>query len=110
MFKDIAAIGENSWTSLDIFPPNFETLVDVSCDSSGELNPQNGHNDIEILSPTQPPNSIQLPNPTQPPEEKRKKRVATFMQSKWKKGGTLSKLIHELSHISDAVELKRPPS
>jgi hypothetical protein len=82
----------------------------VSCDSSGEPNPQNGHDDIEILSPTQPPNSTQLPNPTQPPQEKRKKRVATFMQSKGKKVGTVSKLIHELSRISDAVELRRQPS
>jgi hypothetical protein len=56
--------------------------VDVSCDSSGEPSPQNDHDDIEILSPTQPPNSTQLPNPTQPPQEKRKRRVATFMQSK----------------------------
>jgi hypothetical protein len=45
-------------------PNNFETLVDVSCDSSSEPSPQNGHDDIEILSPTQPPNSTQLPNPT----------------------------------------------
>jgi hypothetical protein len=59
--------------------------VDVSCDSSGELSPQYGHDNIEILSPTQAPNSTQLPNPTQPPQEKRKKRVATFMQSKEKK-------------------------
>jgi hypothetical protein len=32
------------------------------------------------------------------------------MQSKWKKVGTVSKLIHELSCISDAVELRRQPS
>jgi len=57
-----------------------------------------------------PLNSTQLPNPTQPPQEKRKKRVATFMQSKGKKVGTVSKLIHELSRISDAVEPKRQPS
>jgi len=83
MFKDIAATGEISWTpSLGIFPTNFETLVDVSCDSSDELSPQNSHDDIEILSPTQPPNSTQLPNPTQPPQEKGKKRVATFLQRK----------------------------
>jgi hypothetical protein len=111
MFKDTAAIGENSWTpSSGVFPPNFETLVDVSCDSFGEPNPQNDHDDIDILSPTQSPNSTQLPNPTQPPQEKRKKRVATFMQSKWKKVGIVSKLIHELSCISDAVELRRQPS
>jgi hypothetical protein len=68
MFKDTTATGENSWTLCsDVFPPNFETLMDVSCDSSSEPNPQNGHDDIEILSPTQPPNSTQLPNPTQPP-------------------------------------------
>jgi hypothetical protein len=55
MFKDTAATGENLGTpSSGVFPPNFETLVDVSCDSSGEPNPQNGHDDIEILSPTQP--------------------------------------------------------
>jgi hypothetical protein len=65
MFKDTAVTRENSWNpSSDVFPPNFETLVDVSCDSSGEPNIQNGHDDIEILSPTQPPNSKQLPNPT----------------------------------------------
>jgi hypothetical protein len=111
MFKDTTATGENSWSpSLGVFPPNFETLMDVSCDSSGKLSPQNGHDDIEILSPTQPPDSTQLPNPTHPPQEKRKKQVATFMQSKGKKEGTLSKLIHKFSLISDVVELKRPPS
>jgi len=111
MFKDTAATGENSWTpSSGVFPNNFETLVDVSCDSFGEPSPQNGHDDIEILSPTQPPNSTQLPNPTQPHKENRKKRGATFMQSKGKKGGTVSKLVHELSRISDAIELKRSPS
>jgi hypothetical protein len=47
MFKDTAATGENSWTPFaGVFPHNFETLVDVSCDSSGEPNPQNGHDDI----------------------------------------------------------------
>jgi hypothetical protein len=91
-------------------PNNFETLVDVSCDSSSEPSPQNGHDDIEILSPTQPPNSTQLPNPTQPHKENKKKRGATFMQSKGKKRGTVSKLVHELSRISDAIELKRSPS
>jgi hypothetical protein len=111
MFKDTAATGENSWTpSLGVFPPNFEALVNVSCDSSGEPSPQNGHKDIEILSPIQPPNSTQLSNPTQLPQEKRKKQVATFLQSKVKKGRTVSKLIHEFSPISDAVELKKPPS
>jgi hypothetical protein len=111
MFKDTAAIGENSWTPYSgVFPPNFETLVDVSYDSSGELNPQNGYDDIKILSPTQLPNSTKLPNPTQPPQENRKKWVATSMQSKGKKVGIVSKLIHELSRISDVVELRRQPS
>jgi len=111
MFKDTAATRENSLTpSSSVFPPNFETLVDVSCDSSGDPNLQNGHDDIEILSTIQPPNSTQLPNPTQPPQEERKKQVATFMQSKGKKIGTVLKLIHELSRISDAVELRRQPS
>jgi hypothetical protein len=111
MFKDTAVMGENSWTpSSGVFPTNFETLVDVSHDSFGEPSPQNGHDDIEILSPTQPPNSTQLPNPTHPPQEKRKKGVAPFMQRKGKKWGTLSKLIHELGRISDVVELKKSTS
>jgi hypothetical protein len=63
MFKDTAVTGEISWNpSSSAFPTNFETLVDVSCDSSGEPIPQNGHDDIETLSPTQPPNSTQMPN------------------------------------------------
>jgi hypothetical protein len=32
------------------------------------------------------------------------------MQSKGKKGGTVSKLVHELSRINDAIKLKRSPS
>jgi hypothetical protein len=33
MFKNTAATGENSWTPFSgVFSPNFETLVDVSCD------------------------------------------------------------------------------
>jgi hypothetical protein len=111
MFRDTAATGEISWTpSSGVFPTNFETPVEVSCDSSGESGPQYGHDDIEILSPTQPTNSTQSPNPTQPIQEKRKKRVGTFMQSKGKKGGTVSKLVHELSRISAAVELKSSTS
>jgi hypothetical protein len=84
--------------------------VDVLCDSSSESSPQNGHDDIDILSHTQPPNFTQLSNPIQPPQEKRKKQVATFMQIKGKNRGTKPKLIHEFSPISDVVELKRPPS
>jgi len=62
MFKDTTTTRENSWIPYSgVFPPNFETLVDVSCDSSGEPNPQNGHDDTEILSHIQPPNSTQPP-------------------------------------------------
>jgi hypothetical protein len=46
------------------------------------------------------------PNPTQPTQEKRKKRVGSFMQSKGKKTGIVSKLINKLSRISNVVELK----
>jgi hypothetical protein len=67
MFRDTAAAGEISWTpSLGVFPTNFETPVEGSCDSSSESGPQYGHDDIKILSPTQPTNSTQSPNPTQP--------------------------------------------
>jgi hypothetical protein len=58
MFKDTVATGEISWTPFSgVFPTNFETPMEVSCDSSSESGPQYGHDDIEILSPTQPTNS-----------------------------------------------------
>jgi hypothetical protein len=74
--------------------------VEVSSDSSGESGPKYKHDDIERLSLTQ------TPNPTQPPQEMRMKRVGTIMQSEGKKARTVSKLINELSKISNVVELK----
>jgi hypothetical protein len=37
-------------------PTNFETFVERSYDSTGELAPPYDKDDIEILSTTQPPN------------------------------------------------------
>ena len=119
MFRDTVATGESAWTpSSGGLPTNFEIPVEVLGDSSDELSPQYDHDDIERLNLTQTPNSRQPPNPTQttnptqplnptqPSQEMRKKQIGTVMQSKGKKVGTVSKLLNELSKISNAVELK----
>ncbi|XP_059454052.1 L10-interacting MYB domain-containing protein-like isoform X2 [Corylus avellana] len=116
MFRDTTATREGVRApSLGVLPTNFETPKEGSCDSSSESAPPYGHDKIEILSPTQMPypsqlcNTIQPPNSTQPTKEKGKKRAATFMQSEGKKG-VVSKLIYELSHISNDKELKSSAS
>jgi hypothetical protein len=85
--------------STSVLPTNFETPSEGPCNLSGEPAPPYGHDQFKT------PSSALSPNPTQQTQEKRKKRKATFVQSRGKKERALSKLIHLLSRIGDAIEL-----